>query len=92
MLAARLLGEKEFSLTNLVKNFLGVQLEKGSQKADWAKRPLTEKMESYARNDTRYLKSIADLLRGTIDREGEAGMASGILRQIDRRLHRASFR
>src|SRR5690606_18409045 len=27
MLAARLLGEKEFSLTNLVKNFLGVQLE-----------------------------------------------------------------
>lgn len=70
MLAARLLGEKEFSLTNLVKNFLGVQLEKGSQKADWAIRPLTEKMESYARNDTRYLKPLADILRAKLEEKG----------------------
>lgn len=70
MLAARLLGEKEFSLTNLVKNFLDVQLEKGSQKADWAQRPLTEKMENYARNDTRYLKPLADLLRGKLEEKG----------------------
>jgi ribonuclease D len=66
MLAARLLGEKEFSLTSLVKNFLGVQLEKTSQKADWARRPLTEKMETYARNDTRYLKPLADILRAKL--------------------------
>jgi len=39
-----------------VENFLGVKLDKGSQKADWAQRPLTEKMEIYARNDTHYLK------------------------------------
>lgn len=70
MLAARLLGEKEFSLTNLVKNFLGVQLEKGSQKADWARRPLTGKMEAYARNDTRYLKPLADLLRARLKERG----------------------
>ena len=63
MLAARLLGEKEFSLTNLVGNFLGIQLEKGSQKADWAQRPLTERMENYARNDTRHLKPLSDVLR-----------------------------
>ncbi|MEO7297970.1 MAG: HRDC domain-containing protein [Verrucomicrobiota bacterium] len=67
MLAARLLGEKEFSLTNLVKNFLGVELEKGSQKADWARRPLTDKMAEYARNDTRYLKPLADILRGRLE-------------------------
>ena len=70
MLAARLLGEKEFSLTNLVSNFLGVQLEKGSQKADWARRPLTEKMEDYARNDTRYLKPLSDLLRKKLEATG----------------------
>lgn len=70
MLAARLLGEKEFSLTNLVKNHLGVQLEKGSQKADWARRPLTEKMEDYARNDTRYLKSLSDILRKKLEEKG----------------------
>jgi ribonuclease D len=70
MLAARLLGEKEFGLTNLVKKFLDVQLEKGSQKADWAKRPLTEKMESYARNDTRYLKPLAEILREKLKEKG----------------------
>jgi ribonuclease D len=63
MLAARLVGDREFGLMNLAKNYLGVTLEKGSQKADWSKRPLTEKMEVYARNDTRHLKAISDRLR-----------------------------
>ncbi len=72
MLAARLLGEKEFGLVNLVKNFLDVQLEKGSQKADWAQRPLTEKMENYARNDTRYLKPVADILRKRLEEKGRS--------------------
>ena len=63
MLAARLIGLTEFGLTHLVERFLGVKLEKGSQKADWARRPLTPKMEEYARNDTRYLKRLSDLLR-----------------------------
>ncbi len=62
MLASRLLGEREFGLTHLVSKYLGVTLEKGSQKADWARRPLTAKMETYARNDTHYLKPLSDLL------------------------------
>jgi len=63
MLAARLLGERQFGLSSLVERFLGVKLDKGSQKADWARRPLTEKMETYARNDTHYLKSLSDKLK-----------------------------
>jgi ribonuclease D len=63
MLAARLLGERQFGLSSLVEKFLGVKLDKGSQKADWAQRPLTEKMEIYARNDTHYLKPLADKLK-----------------------------
>jgi ribonuclease D len=63
MLASRLLGEREFGLGSLLKKHLGVILEKGSQKADWSKRPLTERMEAYARNDTRYLKPLSDILR-----------------------------
>jgi ribonuclease D len=63
MLAARLLGELQFGLSNLVEKFLGVKLDKGSQKADWAQRPLTERMEIYARNDTHYLKPLADKLK-----------------------------
>jgi ribonuclease D len=70
MLAARLLGEKQFGLNSLVSKFLNVQLEKGSQTADWAKRPLTAKMEAYARNDTRYLKPLADILRNQLIEKG----------------------
>ncbi len=70
MLAARLIGHREFGLTKLVNKLLAVQLEKGPQKADWARRPLTDRMEQYARNDTRYLKPLADLLRDELARKG----------------------
>jgi ribonuclease D len=63
MLAARLVGERQFGLSSLVEKFLRVKLDKGSQKADWAQRPLTERMEIYARNDTHYLKLLADKLK-----------------------------
>ncbi|HTV75607.1 MAG TPA: HRDC domain-containing protein, partial [Candidatus Baltobacteraceae bacterium] len=67
MLAARLLGERQFGLGSLVEKFLGVKLDKGSQKADWAQRPLTERMEKYARNDTHYLKPLADKLKAALE-------------------------
>jgi ribonuclease D len=67
MLAARLLGVRQFSLGNLTETYLGVKLEKGPQKANWAIRPLTERMERYARNDTHYLKPLADRLSGELD-------------------------
>src|SRR5438034_10964701 len=63
MLAARLLGLRQFSLGNLVETYLGVKLEKGAQKANWAMRPLTERMERYARNDTHFLKPLADNMK-----------------------------
>ena len=66
MLAARLLGEKQFGLGALVEKFLGVKLDKGPQKADWAQRPLTPRMEVYARNDTLHLKPIADKLQAEL--------------------------
>jgi ribonuclease D len=70
MLAARLLGEKQFGLGALVEKFLGVKLDKGPQKADWAQRPLTQRMEDYARNDTRYLKPLEEKLRAELTAKG----------------------
>ena len=70
MLAARLLGERQFGLSSLVEKFLGVKLDKGPLKADWARRPLTERMEKYARNDTHFLKPIADKLKSTLEAKG----------------------
>jgi len=73
MIAARLLGERQFGLSSLVEKFLGVKLDKASQKADWARRPLTEKMETYARNDTRHLKSLSDKLKAELQQKGRLG-------------------
>src|SRR5581483_2017861 len=70
MLASRLLGEREFGLVHLVKKYLDVTLEKGSQKADWARRPLTPRMEAYARNDTHFLKPLADILEARLRERG----------------------
>ncbi len=70
MLASRLLGERQFGYSTLVEKFLGVKLEKGAQKANWAMRPLTQRMEQYARNDTHYLKPLADKLRTGLEEKG----------------------
>ncbi|SVE05561.1 uncharacterized protein METZ01_LOCUS458415, partial [marine metagenome] len=58
MLAGRLLGRERFGLADLVQHYLGITLEKGSQKANWAKRPLTSQMAEYARNDVLHLHDL----------------------------------
>jgi ribonuclease D len=70
MTAARLLGYEQFGLGHLVERHLGVKLEKGPQKMNWARRPLTPRMEEYARNDTRFLKPLSDMLRGELEAKG----------------------
>lgn len=59
VIAARMLGLREFSLAALVQQYFGVTLAKGSQKANWARRPLPSTMEAYAKNDTHYLLPLA---------------------------------
>ena len=61
-LAARFLGIKEVGLASLVKSFFGLELPKSSQKANWARRPLTPTMLEYAVNDTKYLLPLAECL------------------------------
>ena len=73
MLAARLLGERQFGLSSLAEKFLGVKLDKASQKADWARRPLTERMEIYARNDTHHLKPLSDKLKLELQNQNRLG-------------------
>ncbi|MCB1211097.1 MAG: HRDC domain-containing protein [Verrucomicrobiales bacterium] len=59
-IAARLLGQRQFGLAALVKEFFGPELSKASQKADWSRRPLTPVMLAYAVDDVRYLLPLAD--------------------------------
>ena len=63
MWAARVLGFTAFGLNDLLSKLIGITLDKGSQKANWTRRPLTEKMKLYALNDSLHLRSLADLLK-----------------------------
>jgi ribonuclease D len=68
LIAARLLGIREFSLAALVKRYFGLTLLKGSQKANWAQRPLPARMAEYAINDVRYLLPLAEKLKAELVR------------------------
>jgi len=68
LIAARLLGIREFSLAALVKHYFGLTLLKGSQKANWAQRPLPARMAEYAINDVHYLLALAQKLEAELDR------------------------
>jgi ribonuclease D len=69
-IGARLLGVEKFGLGNLVEHYFGIVLSKSSQKADWGKRPLSEKMIDYALNDVRYLLRMGDMIVGLLKEKG----------------------
>ena len=68
VIAARLLGIREFSLGALVKRYFGVELHKHSQKANWALRPLPRRMLQYAVDDVHYLLPLAEKLEEELER------------------------
>jgi ribonuclease D len=70
VIAARLIGIRSFSLAALVEKYFGVTLVKGSQKANWAQRPLPRHMAEYALNDTRYLLPLAEKLEEGLQERG----------------------
>jgi len=54
-ISARFLGILETGLASLLKNRLGIVLDKKYQKKDWSKRPLSPAMLTYAVHDTCHL-------------------------------------
>ena len=69
-IGARLLGVRRFGLGDLVSLYFGVDLSKSSQKADWGKRPLSEKMVEYALNDVHYLLEMGDQIVARLAEKG----------------------
>lgn len=66
MLAAQLIGLKRIGLSSLLDELLGVHHPKDSQKSDWSKRPLPEKMLSYAVGDVAYLPALKAVLENRL--------------------------
>jgi ribonuclease D len=78
--AAAILGCHFLSLSTLIHEYLGVELEKNKriQRSEWDKRPLTEEQIRYAVLDTAYLKPLYEKLAADIRArrlDGEAARA-----------------
>jgi ribonuclease D len=61
MIAARILGWKNYGLGNTLQERFGVTLNKKLQRADWGHRPLSAEQITYAREDTHHLLALRDL-------------------------------
>jgi len=92
-IGARLLGVRKFGYGDLVAHYMDVHLEKTSQKADWAKRPLTPVMEKYALNDVIYLLPMAEAIVSQLKEKGryewfrescEAARAKAMEKKVER--------
>lgn len=71
-IAARFLGLKETSLASLLRERLGVEVEKKHQKKDWSVRPLPPAMLAYAVQDTCHLILLSRVLEREIQEKGRA--------------------
>ncbi|MEJ7659213.1 MAG: hypothetical protein WKG07_06090 [Hymenobacter sp.] len=56
------LEDNNISLGRLIQSELGLEVDKGEQKSNWLKRPLTEAQKEYAANDVLYLFELTDRL------------------------------
>lgn len=70
MWAARILGYANMGLAWFLLEFYGVTASKKHQKADWAKRPLTEEQLRYAQADTSHLLQLRDDLSVRLQEAG----------------------
>ncbi len=61
-IAARFLGSTQTGLAHLLKERMGVIVEKKYQKKDWSERPLSPAMLAYAVQDTCHLLSLSRIL------------------------------
>ena len=81
MIAARILGWKQYGLGSILEERFGVQQDKRLQRANWGQRPLSPEQLQYAALDTHCLLSLRDLMRAELqarrrEREAQAAFAA----------------
>lgn len=83
--AASLLGCTHLSLSNVVCQYLGVNLNKSKrmQRSQWENRPLTSEQLDYAVRDTRYLMDLYYALKSELEKEALEERAWNAFRAIE---------
>ena len=88
--AGAFLGHGRASLGNLLRGVIGVEVSKGSQLADWMRRPLAERELRYAASDVRYLLPLREALLDELKERGrDEWVELECIRELDR--HRWVF-
>ncbi len=62
LLAAQILGHREVGLASLLARLFDIRLDKGEQRSDWSRRPLSADQILYAVHDTHHLIRLRDAL------------------------------
>jgi ribonuclease D len=84
MIACQMLGEAEVGLAAVLKRRFSVELDKGFQKADWSRRPLTREMIAYAVQDTSLLIRLHHQLEQELRERGRLGWVEEECRLLSR--------
>ncbi|TVR39682.1 MAG: ribonuclease D [Cryomorphaceae bacterium] len=85
--AASLLNYPPASLTDLLRQIIGVEVGASAQNSNWYKRPLSEKQIHYAADDVRFLGA----LRNQIDTEADQLGIRDWIEEENERLNTVSF-
>jgi ribonuclease D len=62
-------------LKDLIKELLGIELNKQQQSSDWGAHMLSDAQKQYAAQDVLYLHELKTRLDQMLDREGRSGIA-----------------
>lgn len=65
-IAARFLGESATGLSSLLSRYLGIELTKEQQQADWGRRPIEREALAYLVADVEHLLPLAELLEARL--------------------------
>lgn len=81
--AATLLGHGEqVGYATLVKDLLGVDLDKSQSRTDWARRPLDPAQLRYAADDVRYLREVYLRQHSELERRGRLDWLADDFREL----------
>lgn len=86
-IVATLIGEPGIGLAALLEKYVGVELAKKYQRADWAKRPLKQDMLQYAVSDTAWLHRLTRKLVVKLEQRGRGAWASEEFRMLESIRH-----
>jgi ribonuclease D len=70
-------------LNALLTELLDIELDKSVTRTDWLQRPLTEKQETYALEDVRYLNQVRELLLQRVEAAGNTAFLEEDLLRFD---------